>query len=182
MDSGDQWLTDTDGDDSYSESSDSGSGSSDDYSDSGESDTWGSYSGTSNSASSSASSSAPDVQKQETLVGYVCRFCKGIVEDIGRMIAQLSEIIRGTEEDAPKNHGTDDGSETEDEPHPKPEPDNSGNGSCCYESEDTDTDDENALLTDRQSRKGQTGFAARKNSEAALKKYRSQQTRRRYGR
>ena len=178
MDSGDQWLTDTDGDDSSSESSDSGSGSSDDYNDSGESDTWGSYSGTSNSASSSA----PDVQKQETLVGYVCRFCKRIVEDIGRMIARLSEIIRGTEEEAPKNHGTDDGSETEDEPHPKPEPDNSDNESSCYESEDTDTDDENALLTDRQSRKGQTGFAARKNSEAALKKYRSQQTRRRYGR
>ena len=132
MDSGDQWLTDTDGDDSSSESSDSGSGSSDDYSDSGESDTWGSYSGTSNSASSSA----PDVQKQETLVGYVCRFCKGIVEDIGRMIAQLSEIIRRTEEDAPKNHGTDDGSETEDEPQPKPEPDNSDNESSCYESED----------------------------------------------
>lgn len=108
MDSGNQWLTDTDSDDSSSESGDSGSGSSDDYSNTGESDTWGSYSGTSNSASSSA----PDVQKQETLVGYVCRFRKGIVEDIGRMIAQLSEIVCRTEEDAPKNHGTDDGSET----------------------------------------------------------------------
>ena len=70
----------------------------------------------------------------------------------------------------------------QDEPQPKPEPDSSDNESGCYESEDTDTDDENALLTDRQSRKGQTGFAVRKNSEAALKKYRSQQTRRRYGR
>ena len=93
------------------------------------------------------------------------------------MIAQLSEIIRRTEEEAPKNHGTDDGSEIEDKPQPKPELE-----SGCCESEDTDTDDENALLTDRQSRKGQTGFAARKNSEAALKKCKSQQARRRYGR
>lgn len=137
-DSDDQWLTDTDSGDS-----------SDDCSDSGESDTWGSYSGTSNSASGSA----PDVQKQETLVEYVCRFCKGIVEDIGRMIAQLSETIRRTEEDAPKKQ-------------PKPEPESS---------------DENAL-TDRQSRKGQISFAARKNSEAILKKYKSRRTRRRYGR
>ena len=76
-------------------------------------------SGTCNIASSSASSSAPDVQKQETLVEYVCRFCKGIMEDIGRMIAQLSEIIHRTEEDAPKNHGTNDGSEIEDEPQPR---------------------------------------------------------------
>src|SRR6266702_334890 len=83
MDSDDQWLTDTDSDDSSSKSSDSVSDSSDDHSDSGESDTWGSYSGTSNSASSSSSSSAPNVQKQETLVEYVCRFCKGIIEDIG---------------------------------------------------------------------------------------------------
>jgi hypothetical protein len=80
------------------------------------------------------------------------------VEDIGRMIAQLSETVRRKE--APKKH------ETEDEPQPKPEPESSG---------------ENAL-TDRQSRKGQISFAARKNSEAILKKYKSQQTRRRYGR
>ena len=101
-DSDDQWLTDTDSDDSFSKPSGSASDSSDDYSDSGESGTWGSYGGTSNSASGGA----PDVQKQETLVEYVCRFCKGIVEDIGRMIAQLSETIRRTEEDAPKNHET----------------------------------------------------------------------------
>jgi hypothetical protein len=66
------------------------------------------------------------------------------VKDIGRMIAQLSETIRRTEEDAPKKQ------ETEDEPQPRPEPESSG---------------ENAL-TDRQSRKGQISFAARKNSEA----------------
>ena len=113
MDNDDQWLTGTDSDDSSSESSDSRSDSSDDYSDSGEFDTWGSYSGTSNNASSSASSSAPDVQKQEMLVEYVCGFCKGVVEDIGRMIAQLSEIIRRTEEEALRNHGTGDESETE---------------------------------------------------------------------